>query len=190
MKSRPYRIPRLRKVGILCETIACKNIFFRQIKSAKIISTSLHFQKFRTRPSWRNLEMVSKLPRLNQSNPDSIPNKYLEKAEANTKYKGLRRTTRIRKPIKIFDARVNMDIENEAKKIHKWPTTFILRNLPISLRARYRVTMNCKLPNVKGAKSCSRWSKTYHYKGFLGKIIKYRAKWIKLSFFFKCHNYE
>ena len=94
--------------------------------------------------------MVSKLPRLNQSNPDSIPNKYLEKAERNTKYQGLRRTTRIRKSTKLFDAHVKMDIENEAKKIYKRPTTFMLRNLPIGLRARYRVsvTMNGKLPII------------------------------------------
>ena len=106
--------------------------------------------------------MDSKLPRSNRngprvadSNPDSIAKKHLEKAEANTKYQCLRRTTRIRKPTNIFDAQV-MDIKNEAKKIHKRPTTFMLRNLPISLRARYRVTMNGKLPNVKDEKSCSR----------------------------------
>ena len=77
-------------------------------------------------------------PRVADSNPDSIAKKHLEKAEANTKYQDLRRTTRIRKPTKKFDAQVKMDIENEAKKIYKRPTTFMLRNLPISLRARYR----------------------------------------------------
>ena len=88
-------------------------------------------------------------PRVADSNPDSTAKKHLEKAEANTKYQGLRGTTRIRKPTKKFDAQVEMDIENEAnegKKIYKRPTTFMLRNLPISLRARYRVTMNDKLP--------------------------------------------
>ena len=155
-------------------------------------------EKFRTRPSWRNLEMDSKLPRSNRNGPrvadfnhDSIAKKHLEKAEANTKYQDLRRTTRIRKSTKLFDAHVKMDIENEAKKIYKRPTTFMLRNLPFSLRARYRiwVTMNGKLPNVKDEKSCSRWSKdqwsnkTYHYQGFLRKIIKYRPKWTKSTFF-------
>ena len=112
-------------------------------------------EKFRTRSSGRNLEMDSKLPRSNRngprvadSNPDSIAKKHLEKAEANNKYQNLRRTTRIRKSTKLFDAHVKMDIENEAKKIYKRPTTFMLRNLPIGLRARYRVsvTMNGKLP--------------------------------------------
>ena len=107
--------------------------------------------------------MDSKLPRSNRngprvadSNPDSIAKKHLEKAEANTKYQDLRRTTRIRKSTKLFDAHVKMDIENEANKIYKRPTTFMLRNLPISLRARYRVTMTGKLPNVKDENSCSR----------------------------------
>ena len=108
--------------------------------------------------------MDSKLPRSNRngprvadSNPDSIK-KHQKKAEANTKYQDLRRTTRIRKSTKLFDAHVKMDIENETKKIYKRPTTFMLRNLPISLRARYRiwVNMNGKLPNVKDEKSCSR----------------------------------
>ena len=109
--------------------------------------------------------MDSKLPRSNRngprvadSNPDSIAKKHLEKAEANNEYQNLRRTTRIRKSTKLFDAHFKMDIENEAKKIYKRPTTFMLRNLPIGLRARYRVsvTMNGKLPNAKDEKSCSR----------------------------------
>ena len=80
--------------------------------------------------------IAGKAPRVADSNPDSIAKKHLEKAEANNKYQNLRRTTRIRKSTKLFDAHVKMDIENEAKKIYKRPTTFMLRNLPISLRAR------------------------------------------------------
>ena len=79
---------------ILVQRIVRENHMLGNIQNFQTIYLSNKISEiFRTGPSWINLEMDSKLPRSNRngprvadSNPDSIANKNLEKAEANIKY--------------------------------------------------------------------------------------------------------